>query len=67
MSINWKTTTIMAIPKIEKSKNANEYRIHQCVTNIRKSIRISGKKQLEKFVEHNDIIREHQSDFTIFL
>lgn len=59
----WKTSTIIPIPKVNKPKKASEYRPINMLPIYEKVLELVVKKQLEKFLEDNEIITEYQSGF----
>jgi len=59
----WRTSTIIPIPKIEKSKKASEYRLINILPIYEKVLEIVVKEQIEKYLQDNNIITEHQSSF----
>lgn len=64
MSGSWKISTIVPIPKIDKAKKPSEYRpINMLPTIFEKVLELILKKQLETYLENNDIITEHQAGF----
>lgn len=60
---NWKTSTIIPIPKIEKAKNAKDFRPINMLPLYEKVLELVVKSQIEKYLEINEIITEHQSGF----
>ena len=59
----WKTSTIIPIPKIEKPRRASEYRPINMLPIYEKVLETVVKKQIERYLESNNIITEHQSGF----
>jgi hypothetical protein len=59
----WKTSTIIPVPKVEKTKKASEYRPINMLPIFEKILELVVKRQIEVFVENNNIITEHQSGF----
>jgi len=59
----WKTSTIIPIPKIDKTKKASEYRPINVLPIFEKVLELVVKEQLELYLETNEIITEHQSGF----
>lgn len=59
----WKTSTVIPIPKIGKPKKASEYRPINMLPIYEKVLEIVIKKQIEGYLENNNIITEHQSGF----
>lgn len=59
----WKTSTIIPIPKVEKPKRASDYRPINILPIYEKVLEIIVKKQIEVYLENNNIITEHQSGF----
>lgn len=60
---DWKTLTIIPIPKIDKAKKASEYRPINMFPIFEKVLELVVKEQLEQYLENNGIITEHQSGF----
>ena len=60
---SWKVSTIVPIPKIEKAKNAKDFRPINMLPIYEKVLELVVKKQVEKYLETNEIITEHQSGF----
>jgi len=58
-----KTFTIILIPKIEKPKKASKYRPVNILPIYEKVLELVVKEQIEKYLQDNNIITEHQSDF----
>lgn len=52
----WKTSTIIPIPKVEKPKKASEYRPINMLPIYEKVLEIVVKKQIEGYLENNNII-----------
>jgi len=59
----WKTSTIIPIPKTEKPKRASDYRPINMLPIYEKVLELVVKKQIETYLESNNIITEHQSGF----
>ncbi|XP_076300562.1 uncharacterized protein LOC143218884 [Lasioglossum baleicum] len=59
----WKTSTIIPIPKVGKPKRASDYRPINMLPIYEKVVEIIVKKQVEAYLESNNIITEHQSGF----
>lgn len=59
----WKTSTVIPIPKIGKPKKASEYRPINMLPIYEKVLEIVIKKQIEGYLQNNNIITEHQSGF----
>lgn len=60
---SWKTSTIIPIPKVEKARKASDYRPINMLPIFEKVLELVVKKQIETYLENNDIITEHQSGF----
>lgn len=60
---NWKTSTIIPIPKIEKARKASEFRPINILPMYEKVLELVVKKQIEDYFEFNEYITEHQSGF----
>lgn len=60
---SWKTSTIIPIPKINKAIKASHYRPINMLPLYEKVLELVVKNQIEKYLETNDIITEHQSGF----
>lgn len=60
---NWKTTTIIPIPKISKTKKCEEFRPINMLPSSEKVIELTAKKQLTSYLEDQNIIIEEQSGF----
>lgn len=59
----WKTTTVIPIPKIKNTKNADEHRGINTLPIDEKVIEVVVKNQLVKFIEDNKLISPQQSAF----
>lgn len=59
----WKTSTIIPISKVEKPKRGSDYRPINILPIYEKVLEIIVKKQIELYLESNNIITEHQSGF----
>lgn len=59
----WKTSTVIPIPKIGEPKKASEYRPINMLPIYEKVLEIVIKKQTEGYLENNNIITEYQSGF----
>lgn len=59
----WKTSTIIPIPKIEKPEKGSDYRPINILPIYEKVLEIVVKRQIESYLESNNIITEHQSGF----
>lgn len=60
---NWKTLTIIPIPKAEKARKASEFRPINILPIYEKVLELVVKKQIEDYFESNEYITEHQSGF----
>lgn len=60
---SWKTSTIIPIPKVGKPKKASHYRPINMLPLYEKVLELVVKNQIEKYLEENSIITEHQSGF----
>lgn len=60
---NWKTSTIIPIPKVEKARKASEFRPINILPIYEKVLELVVKKQIEDYFESNEYITEHQSGF----
>lgn len=60
---DWKIATVTPIPKVQNTKNANEYRAINSMPVDEKMIEAVVKNQLVKYIESNKIISKHQSGF----
>ncbi|XP_020296752.1 uncharacterized protein LOC109861488, partial [Pseudomyrmex gracilis] len=58
----WKTSTIKPIPKIDQPKKASQFRPINMLPTFEKVLELVVKKQLDKYLENNNIITEHQSE-----
>jgi len=61
--MDWKTSMIISISKIEKPKKANQCNPINMLSIFEKILKLVVKRQLDKYLENSDIITEHQSDF----
>ncbi|XP_076298320.1 uncharacterized protein LOC143217666 [Lasioglossum baleicum] len=59
----WKTSTIIPIPKVDKPKRASDYRPINILPIYEKVLEIIVKKQIDDYLESNNILTEHQSGF----
>lgn len=59
----WKISTIIPIPKIEKLKKASEYRPINILPIYEKVLELVVKEQIERYLNNSNIITEHQSGF----
>lgn len=59
----WKTSIIIPIPKVAKPKKASEYRPINMLPIYEKVLELVVKEQLEKYLERNNTITQHQSGF----
>lgn len=59
----WKTSTIVPIPKVAKTKKASEFRPINVLPIYEKVLELVVKKQIEDYFETNECITEHQSGF----
>ncbi|XP_011876810.1 PREDICTED: uncharacterized protein LOC105566958 [Vollenhovia emeryi] len=59
----WKISTVTPIPKVYNTLKASEYRPINVLPTYEKVLELIVKKQLEKFIEANKILIEHQSGF----
>ena len=60
---DWKTSTIIPIPKVDKAKKASEFRPINVLPIYEKVLELVVKEQIEMYFENNNIITEHQSGF----
>ncbi|XP_011632002.1 uncharacterized protein LOC105423786 [Pogonomyrmex barbatus] len=60
---SWKTSTIISIPKVDKAKKASEFRPINVLLIFEKVLELVVKEQIERYLENNSIIIEHQSGF----
>ena len=60
---SWKTSTIIPIPKVDKAKKASEFRPINVLPIYEKVLELVVKEQIERYLENNSIITEHQSGF----
>ncbi|XP_011636472.1 uncharacterized protein LOC105426752, partial [Pogonomyrmex barbatus] len=60
---SWKTSTIIPIPKVDKAKKASEFRPINVLPIFEKVLELVVKEQIERYLENNSIITEHQSGF----
>jgi len=59
----WKTFTIKPILKIDSPKKARQFRPINMLPTFEKVLGLIIKRQLDKYLENNNSITEHQSDF----
>lgn len=59
----WKTSTVIPIPKVKKPIKASEYRPINVLPVYEKVLELVVKAQLEKYLEKNEVLTEHQSGF----
>jgi len=59
----WRTSTIIPISKTEKPKKASEYRSINMLPIYEKVLELVVKEKIEKYLQNNNIIIEHQSSF----
>lgn len=59
----WKTSTIVPIPKIKKPIKASDYRPINVLPVYEKVLELVVKHQIEKYLEANEVLTEHQSGF----
>ncbi|XP_076298596.1 uncharacterized protein LOC143217836 [Lasioglossum baleicum] len=62
-AIEWKTSTIIPIPKVDKPKRASDYRPINILPIYEKVLEIIVKKHIDDYWESNNILTEHQSGF----
>lgn len=60
---DWKTSTIVPIPKIKKPIKASDYRPINILAIYEKVLELVVKDQIEKYLEANEVLTEHQSGF----
>lgn len=60
---NWKTTTIVPIPKVTKTRKCEEFRPINMLPSYEKLIEFTAKNQLSDYLALNKIIIEEQSGF----
>jgi len=61
--VGWKTSTIKPISKINQPKKASQFRPINMLPTFEKILKLVVKKQLDKYLESNNIITEHQLGF----
>lgn len=59
----WKTSTIIPIPKIKRPIKASDYRPINVLPVYEKVLELVVKDQIEKYLEANEVLTEHQSGF----
>lgn len=59
----WKTTSVTPIPKVNNTKNCDEFRPINMLPTLEKIVEHAAKEQLEYFLETYGVLTERQSGF----
>lgn len=60
---DWKTTTIVPVPKVNRPKNADDYRPVNMLPTLEKLIETVVKNQLMTYIVRNDLLTKFQSAY----